>query len=359
MRSNDEIINAHRQNKIIKSDKNIENNLQTFYIPIFSKQKEGTALHSDFVMKLDINISRYLSQKQKNKHIFTFLIIVLVILIGFLYTIIKKQFYVPITNITQNFKDKVQIKDPSLLGKKDEFGTLVTEYNDLYLQLYNQIENNQLLLNENKQFIADMVHQIRTPLTVIMTNTSLIEMKSKEKISSYVAQINSAINMLSNSYEDLSYIISNDIMEYKPTEINLTSFLHERVNFFEIIAEANDKTIRTNIESDLHVHMNDIELERLIDNNLSNAIKHSSDKSQIVVLLEKNNSEIVLKFISQGGKIYDTSKIFYKGYTETYGAKRSLGLGLNMVRTICEKNNIHYSSHSEDNTNTFTYVFKV
>ena len=107
------------------------------------------------------------------------------------------------------------------------------------------------------------------------------------------------------------------------------------------------------------IYMNDIELERLIDNNLSNAIKHSNDKSEIVPLLEKNNSEIVLKFISQGEKIYDTSKIFYKGYTETYGAKRSLGLGLNMVRTICEKNNIYYSAYSEDNTNTFTYIFKV
>ena len=145
-----------------------------------------------------------------------------------------------------------------------------------------------------------------------MTNTSLIEMKSKEKISSYVAQINSAINMLSNSYEDLSYIISNDIMEYKQTEINLTSFLHERVNFFEIIAEANDKTIRTNIESDLHVHMNDIELERLIDNNLSNAIKHSSDKSDIKIILEKTNADTILKFISTGKNINNVLMIAWE-----------------------------------------------
>lgn len=238
----------------------------------------------------------------------------------------------------------------------------VVMYNLLYAKHQEQIKKNELLLNENKQFIADMVHQIRTPLTVIMTNTSLIEMKTKEKvsskISSYVAQINSAINMLSNSYEDLSYIISNDKIEYKPLEIDLTKFILERVEFFEPIADANGKTIHTDIQSDLHLYMNDIELERLIDNNLSNAIKHSDDKSEIEVLLEKSNSEIILKFISIGEKIYDTSKIFNKGYTETYGAKRSLGLGLNMVKTICEKNHISYSAHSEGNTNTFTYIFK-
>ena len=50
--------------------------------------------------------------------------------------------------------------------------------------------------------------------------------------------------------------------------------------------------------------------------------------------------------------------IFDKNYTERFGAKRSLGLGLNMVKTICEKNDIGYSVHSEKNVNTFTYIFK-
>ncbi len=144
--------------------------------------------------------------------------------------------------------------------------------------------------------------------------------------------------MLSNSYEDLSYIISNDTIEYKPIEIDLTNFLHDRVDFFEVIAQANNKTISTKIEDDVTLYMNDTELERVIDNNLSNAIKHSREKSDIKVVLEKNNSEIILKFISKGGKIKDVSKIFDKNYTETNDSKRSLGLGLSMVKCICEKN---------------------
>jgi len=233
------------------------------------------------------------------------------------------------------------------------------ELESLHEKLQDQIEHNQLLLDENKQFISDMVHQIRTPMSVIMTNTSLIEMKSESQVSSYVTQINSAINMLSNSYEDLSYIISNDTIEYKDIELDLSHFINERIDFFEVIADANNKSISSSIESDIKVTMNDTELERLIDNNLSNAIKHSNDESEIEVMLDKNNSDIVLQFISKGENIHDVTKIFDKNYTESYGAKRSLGLGLNMVRTICEKNNISYSVHSEDNTNTFTYIFKV
>jgi len=227
----------------------------------------------------------------------------------------------------------------------------------LYETLQTQVEENQLLLKENKQFISHMVHQIRTPLSVIMPNSSLIEMETKHEVSFYVAQINSAINMLSNSYEDLVYIISSDTIEYKTIEINLTEFLNERIDFFRVIAEANDKTIYTNIADDVKVTMNDTELERLIDNNLSNAIKHSYDKSEIEIVLEKNNSEIILKFISKGKGIRDITKIFDKNYTESYSAKRNLGLGLHMVKSIYEKSHINYNVHSEDETNIFTYVF--
>ena len=85
--------------------------------------------------------------------------------------------------------------------------------------------------------------------------------------------------------------------------------------FFEVIAHANGKTIHRHIESDIRVTMNDTELERLIDNNLSNAIKHSNDRSKIEVILEKNNSDMILKFISTGENISDVSMIFDKNYT--------------------------------------------
>ncbi len=225
-------------------------------------------------------------------------------------------------------------------------------------QIKNLMENNQNLLEENKRFIADMVHQIRTPLTVIMTNTSLLEMKHKLHDSTHINQINSAINILSNSYEDLSYIISNNTLSYMPIQINLTNFIEERINFFEVIAQVNQKTFIPDINQNIWITMNDTELERVVDNNLSNAIKHGSENSDIKVILKKNHSGIVLQFISEGKPIRNIDMIFDKNYTENHHAKRSLGLGLHMVKNICEKNDITYTVNSNANINTFTYVFK-
>lgn len=226
-------------------------------------------------------------------------------------------------------------------------------------QIQDLMQTNKMLLKENKQFIADMVHQIRTPLTVIMTNTSLIEMKSKENVSSNIGQIHSAIGMLNNAYEDLSYIISNDTIEYKPVDIDFSHFMQERVDFFKRIAEDNHKTIETNIGNHISIHINDTELERLVDNNITNAIKHSKDNSTIEIVLEQSHTEILLKFISKGKHIKHPTMVFESNYTESHDAKRSLGLGLNMVKNICKKNAVSYSVHSQDGINTFCYVFKI
>jgi len=272
----------------------------------------------------------------------------------------QSRFWVQTTSFTFKSADDNILGGVGIIEDKTEEYLAKKELESLHVKLQNQIEHNQLLLDENKMFIADMVHQIRTPLSVIMTNSSLIEMKTDKEVSSYITQINSAINMLSNSYEDLSYIISNDIIDYKAVDIDLSNFLNDRIQFFEVIAQANQKVISTHVVDDLKVSINDTELERLIDNNISNAIKHSNDKSEIKVVLErKSNPGIILKFISEGNNIRNINKLFEKDYTENHGAKRSLGLGLNMVKTICEKNHIEYGAHSKDNTNTFTYIFKV
>ena len=189
------------------------------------------------------------------------------------------QFWIEATGFPFKSTNNTIIGGIGIIEDKTKEHTDKKELESLHTTLQKQVEKNQYLLDENKQFIADMLHQIRTPLTVIMTNTSLIEMKTELQVSSYITQINSAINMLSNSYEDLSYIISNDTIEYNPIKIDFTSFINERIHFFEVIAQANDKTIVTNIADDIKVTMNDTELQRLFDNNLSNAIKQSSAKS--------------------------------------------------------------------------------
>jgi len=219
------------------------------------------------------------------------------------------------------------------------------------------VQDNKDLLAENKQFIADMVHQIRTPLTVIIANTSLIEMKSDAKIDKHIKQINASIFMLNNAYEDLSYLISHDSMHYPLKNINLSQQLQERIDFFKEMLASGQHHIHHAIDPNLMLCMNDTELERLIDNNISNALKHSVKQSDINITLSKQDEMLYLSFCSKGAAIKEPVKIFEKNVTHNPSVKRSLGLGLYMVKNICDKNNITYHVESKEGHNTFVFCF--
>jgi len=291
----------------------------------------------------------------KNFYTFISIFLTLLIILWFLYRFVLKNVSLKLTNIVGHIQNNKDSNEKNIIVK--EIAELQENYNKLHTQLNHEARKNQLLLSENKQFIADMVHQIRTPLTVIMANSSRIEMKGYEDINPFTNQINSSISMLSNSYEDLSYIISHDSIEYEAVKINLSNFINERIEFFKHILEANNKNLECQIQADIDVFMNDIELERLIDNNISNAIKHSSKNAKISIHLEQKKDEVVLYFKSEGKTIQNPALLFDKNYRENE-SKRSLGLGLNMVKTICDKNLITYDVDSHDNLNTFTYIFK-
>ena len=303
----------------------------------------------------------YILQNELNKSFYIFIGIFFLsfILLWFLYQFVVKNVSFKLIRIIESIHHNQDSNEKNIIVK--EINQLQSNYNELHKQLNDEVQKNQLLLEENKQFIADMVHQIRTPLTVIMANASRIEMKAYSDIIPFVTQINSSISMLSNSYEDLSYIISNDTIEYKARTINLSIFLMERIEFFKHILSANMKNLSENIQKDISVFINDIELERLLDNNISNAIKHSIRDAKLSISLEQKSKydPIILVFKSEGKIIKNPTLLFDKNYREN-DAKRSLGLGLHMVKTICDKNNISYevnSSNTHNNINTFMYTF--
>ncbi|KIM11332.1 MAG: hypothetical protein KU37_06765 [Sulfuricurvum sp. PC08-66] len=211
------------------------------------------------------------------------------------------------------------------------------------------------LAQQNKDFIADTVHQIRTPLSVIMTNTELIEMVIHEpKARPFIEQIHAAIHFLNNSYEDLSYTISHDQTNYQPTPLDIAQLLEERIVFFTSIAQSENKRLTLKRVQTCRVMMNAIEAERLIDNNLSNAIKYAYEHSTIEVTLQ--NSQLCVT--SHGPHIADTQAIFRRFYREQE-AQRGLGLGLDIVQGIAQKYAIDIRVGSQNGSNTFCYTFQV
>ena len=352
--NSDPILNVLKDNQQIIID---NGDIQTIYTNIFDDNMYKILGFENLIMKLDIDIADKKEFMQNYKNMFiTSLIIVSILLIA-LYFFVKKYFTNPINIIRENLKNSQKVEDKSILSLNDELSNISKVYNILYDKLSKEINLNSNLLEENKRFIADTVHQIRTPLTNIMMNAEMVKKFQKDdSLSSFIDKIDASINMLSNSYEDLAYITTSDTIEYSPTKVNIRLMLKNRIKYFSTISKVNRKEIKSNIEEDVFIYINQIELERIIDNNISNGIKYATKDEFITINLFKNTDTVILEFKTFGNPIQNNHKVFEKNYRENE-AKRGLGLGLNMVKNICDKYKITYDVTYIDNQNIFTYTF--
>jgi signal transduction histidine kinase len=349
-------INSVRSNKIIQEQ--VDNNM-IVYIPLLNKESNKFLTYNNILMEIEFDISTHLELVYETKQFFYLYGILLGILFLSIYYFINYKFYKPMISILKCIESEEKITNKDFINSNNEFGLLAKNYNKLYDSMTNQVNLNVQLLDDNKRFIADAIHQARTPLTNIVMNTEMLkESKIDSDAKEYIDHIEASTIMLSNTYEDFSYLSTFNIIKYKPYNISLSSVLKLRIKNFNIISKVHNKIIVQNIEENLSFYINTIELERIIDNNISNAIKYGDNNKDIYINLNKIDGFIILEFKSHGKPIKNKNKIFEKNYRENE-SKRGLGLGLNIVKNICEKYDIKYRVNSFDGVNIFTYEFKI
>lgn len=204
-------------------------------------------------------------------------------------------------------------------------------------------------------FLKDAMHELKTPIGVARINTDMLQMRLKNDKN--ILRIKSALKNMTVIYEDLEYYMQQNAVKDEKRAINLSIFLEKRVEFFNDLAISKNISFTKFIEKNIKINFNEIELYRIIDNNLSNAIKYSKENSNITVILKIVAEDLKLTFKDEGVGIKDTSSIFkryYRGDKITGG----FGIGLSIVKNICDKNDIKIEviSNVQEGT-TFIYSF--
>jgi len=214
---------------------------------------------------------------------------------------------------------------------------------------------NASLVKAQDSFIKHSIHEINTPLAVIMTHIDLFKMKEGEN--RYLTKIEAASKIISNIYADLSYMVKKNRFIYLKKHFNMSEFLVERIDFFSEIALGNHHKIISEIQNDLWIYFSPEELQRIVDNNLSNAIKYANKGTDVKVILKEEKEEIVLRFLSISPKIEDIERMF-KAFERENDVRGGFGLGLEIVYTICQKESVKIKVESDDEMTVFTYRFR-
>ncbi|HCZ18535.1 sensor histidine kinase [Wolinella succinogenes] len=215
-------------------------------------------------------------------------------------------------------------------------------------------ELKEMVLSQDR-FLKNAIHDIYTPLSVIYANTDLLELKIGDN--PHLHKIEAAAKSLHNIYSDLSYLIKKERESFVKERVDLCEFIRARVDYFREIAEGNRLTFSLELEGGIFISFSPLELERLCDNTLSNALKYSHESSVIKVLLKKEGNYAILRIINQGRPIQNPSRLFERYYREDE-AKGGFGLGLSIIQEIAEKNGVSIEVDSQIESGTsFAYRF--
>lgn len=201
------------------------------------------------------------------------------------------------------------------------------------------------LLSSIKRLMEHSFHELYTPLTVI---TSAMQMQELEyEKTNYTEMTLAASKTLQNIYDELYYSMNYQASLKSKTIFNLSRLLSDRISYFNLVAKSRSLIFKTNLPEQVLINFNQEDMERIIDNLISNALKYTQENQEITISIDLIHGMYILNICNPSSKNIDTQKIFQKYYRheeEVFG----LGLGLELVQSICKKNSVEVRALKKD-----------
>lgn len=203
--------------------------------------------------------------------------------------------------------------------------------------------------SQRKEFVANVSHELKTPLTTIKTYTESlldwgIEEKSRDRIKSDMSRVYDDTLRMEKLIDDLLLLsrIDGKGMYTRIEAGNLVSLVKKTVD--RLIPQAEDKDIQLtcDIVSQVpKVYLDQTAMERIVTNLLTNAIKYTDHYGQVKVYVGKLVDSVYIKIKDNGLGIdrEEQDHIFDRFYrVDTTGSRQygGTGLGLSIVRELVD-----------------------
>lgn len=233
-------------------------------------------------------------------------------------------------------------------------GELSILKNNLYkvitlLQSQNEyLKNDKLYLADS---IADISHQLKTPLTSMMMMCELLENEENpDKRQEFVAVINNQLSKMKWLITNILKIskLDADATEFKREEVSISKVLDDSLKPFVLTAELKNVAIQ-NGANDFVFNGDENWTVEAVSNIVKNCLEHTNDGGKIIIASDSTNLYNKLTISDNGCGIAeeDLPHIFERFYHGKNSSKDSVGIGLALAKTVFEKENASVSVESE------------
>ncbi|MGC1243977.1 MAG: PAS domain-containing sensor histidine kinase [Chryseosolibacter sp.] len=211
-------------------------------------------------------------------------------------------------------------------------------------ELYEALDREREMSELKSRFVSMASHEFRTPLSIVLSSTTLIEQYGiagkDERIAKHLLRIKSSINNLTNILNDF---LSLDKLEQGKVDLeyeifDMTAFMNEVVEDVSTLRKS-DQIINIRHEGENAVLLDQKKLRYILVNLLSNSVKYSPPDTEIIISSENGPERVRIVVQDHGiGIPEEEQKYLYNKFfrAKNTGNVQGTGLGLTIVKRYVE-----------------------
>ena len=280
--------------------------------------------------------------------VISFLILSFLIVNWVLSKLLWKNFYNTIARLNE-----YELKKNKQLQLKTSNIKEFNELNEALTKMTNKIYADFLL---QKEFTENASHEIQTPLAVIKSKLELLMQSEnvKEQEMKQIQVIETSVNKLSSLNKALLLLVKIENHQFEETyELSLQKKLEKNLLYYKHLIDDKGIVIKTTFITELFLKMNDELCDILLTNLLQNAIRHNFKNGRITLSINKN----MLTITNTGSPIQIKPNELFERFRKGTSKQESLGIGLAIVKGICDVYDIDINYIYENSEHTFKLNF--
>ncbi len=219
-----------------------------------------------------------------------------------------------------------------------------------------------------KEFVANVSHELKTPITTIKSYAETLLERDLDKDTSqkFLTVIDKECDRMARLVKDLLQLSNLDYKkkDWEKTEISLENTLKDIIQKLELLFKEKDQEVICNIQENMsNIIVDKDGIEQVILNIVSNAIKYTANHGKIEIESYETNNNLIIKVSDNGIGIpeEDKDRIFERFYRVEKGRSREAGgtgLGLAIAKEIIEAHGgqIILNSNSGEGTSVELFI---
>ncbi|MBL6448778.1 PAS domain-containing sensor histidine kinase [Fulvivirga sp. 29W222] len=229
-------------------------------------------------------------------------------------------------------------------------------------ELNDALDREKTVSEMKSRFVSMASHEFRTPLSIILSSVTLIDqyvggVNKDERIGKHLQRIRTSINNLTEVLNDFLSIdkLEQGNVKLEFNALNISEFVQDLIANMQVLKKG-EQRINLDVKGEDMVLLDANKFRHVLENLISNAIKYSSDGTEIDLHIQNDNGALEVMIQDHGIGIPEEEQVhlFNKFFRATNtGSVQGTGLGLTIVKRYVELMNgtITFKSKSGKGTN--------